>query len=123
MEDYFMEYSRKIYTIDEVKNAISKLIKNEYPEIKEVILFGSYARDEATPISDLDILISKPEQIKPMIMWSFCGSLKEILHKSVEVFRLKSIDINSEFFENIRKDGILIYENKQNENSKRQTNY
>ena len=29
-----MEYSRKIYTIDEVKNAISKLIKNEYPEIK-----------------------------------------------------------------------------------------
>lgn len=118
-----MEYSRKIYTIDEVRNAISKLIKNEYPEIKEVILFGSYARDEATPISDLDILISKPEQIKPMIMWSFCGSLKEILHKSVEVFRLKSIDINSEFFENIRKDGILIYENKQNENSKRQTNY
>ncbi|MBM6840123.1 nucleotidyltransferase domain-containing protein [[Clostridium] spiroforme] len=107
-----MEYSTKIYTFNEVKKAVSSLIEKDYPEIEEVVLFGSYARNEATAISDIDILISKPEQIKPMIMWSFGGMLKNTLNKPIEIFRLKSIDKKSDFFQNIKKDGKILYENK-----------
>lgn len=107
-----MEYSTKIYTFNEIKKSVSSLIEKDYPEIEEVVLFGSYARNEATAISDIDILISKPEQIKPMIMWSFVGMLKNNLNKPIEIFRLKSIDKKSDFFQNIKKDGKILYENK-----------
>ena len=58
---------------------------------------------------DIDLLITKPEDIKGMMMWSLLRDIKDILLKPVEVFRLSSIDKESEFFKNIEKDGIKIY--------------
>ena len=72
-------------------------------------MFGSYSRNEATNFSDIDLLITKPEKIKGMIMWSFLGDIKESLLKLVEVFRLSSVDKCSQFYQNIKKDGIKIH--------------
>lgn len=46
----------KIYTIDEIRTLV-KPIAERYG-IEKVLLFGSYARGEATESSDVDLLIS-----------------------------------------------------------------
>ena len=51
----FMKYS-KIYNIDEIKT-ISHSIFSNIDCIKNVYLFGSYARRKATEHSDLDFLV------------------------------------------------------------------
>ena len=48
--------SDKIYTIDEIKE-ISKPILAKFDFVDKVYLFGSYARNEQTKDSDLDIVI------------------------------------------------------------------
>lgn len=103
-----MEYKKHIYSIEEIAVAVNE-IANSYPSIEEIILFGSYARQQATSCSDIDLLITSPEKIRPMIMWSFLGDVKDELQKPVEVFRLGDIDQNSEFFQSVMKEGIKIY--------------
>lgn len=48
-----------IYTIDEIKRRIEPVAK-EYG-VKQVYLFGSYARGEATEESDVDLLVDAPD--------------------------------------------------------------
>ena len=54
--------SVKIKYLDKsaIMNAITHLVEDlsqKYPEIEEIHLFGSLARDEAVPGSDVDILV------------------------------------------------------------------
>ena len=51
--------SEKVYTIEEIKEILKKILKN-FPVYK-VILFGSYAKNSATPKSDIDFLIVTKE--------------------------------------------------------------
>ncbi|MBI1926472.1 nucleotidyltransferase domain-containing protein [Candidatus Poribacteria bacterium] len=44
---------------DQIKEAVTILVHEAQPE--KVILFGSYARGEATPDSDLDLLVVERE--------------------------------------------------------------
>lgn len=105
-----MEYSEKVYTIDELKQYLKKIIEENNPEVEELILFGSYARGEATPISDLDLYIRKPDKVLPRTVYTLTGRIKENLFKYVELFRASDVDHNSEFYKNILKDGMIIYE-------------
>ena len=41
---------------------------------------------------------------------SFSSDIKEKLKKPVEVFRKSDIDLNSDFYSSILKDGIVLYE-------------
>ena len=47
--------SKKIYTIEEIKKILAKILK-ELP-VYQVILFGSYAKNEATQASDMDFIV------------------------------------------------------------------
>jgi len=40
-----------------IKNAIKGVIKEKYPDIELAYVFGSYAKGEATPNSDIDIAV------------------------------------------------------------------
>ena len=103
-----MDYSNNVYSIEEIIQCIKKLLKQN-TDIKEVVLFGSYSRDEATPISDIDILVTNPSDIKPMKMWAFGGDIKDSLKKPVDIFRMKSVDKSSDFYHNVEKDGVVIH--------------
>ena len=46
-------------TMSQINEAVSKLIAAVHP--KKVILFGSYARGEATEHSDLDLMVIDPD--------------------------------------------------------------
>ena len=44
--------SNKVYTIDEIKSTIRPIAESY--GVERIFLFGSYARGEATPTSDID---------------------------------------------------------------------
>lgn len=110
-----MNYSNKIYTLDEITKVVTSIVKYRYPEIKKIAIFGSYSRGEPSPISDLDLLVLEPENIKPMTMWALGGEIKEKLKKPIEIFRLNSIDKKTNFYKKIVKEMIVLYEDKNNE--------
>ncbi|MBI3017726.1 MAG: nucleotidyltransferase domain-containing protein [Deltaproteobacteria bacterium] len=82
-----------------------------YPEIHCIKLFGSFAREEATDISDIDLAVS----VSNTTSW---GSIAEKI-KSNKI-TLKKIDVvcfekaSEKLKKKIDKEGIPIYENKDN---------
>ena len=77
-------------------------------EIEKVILFGSYARHEATLVSDVDFCIVSPK-MKGIKFFSLKGDLEETLFKNVDIFQLHCIEVNSPIYKNIFKEGLTIY--------------
>lgn len=105
----FMDYSSKVYTINEVKEVIENIVSDQYPEINRIILFGSYSRNDANCMSDLDLCIDSPN-VKARVVYTLIGRLKEVLNKPIDLFRKNDIDMNSTFYKSIEKEGIIIYE-------------
>lgn len=92
MEIYKGYYSDKkyqfIYNIEDIKKIV-KPIFDEY-EVNRVLLFGSYARNEASLISDIDLCIIDPK-IKSLKLFSLKGDLQKALSKDIDIFQISSI--------------------------------
>lgn len=115
MEIYKGYYSDKkyqfIYNIEDIKKIV-KPIFDEY-EVNRVLLFGSYARNEASLISDIDLCIMDP-RIKSLKLFTLKGDLQKALSKDIDIFQLSSIEIDSPIYKNIFNEGITIYDSKYN---------
>ena len=99
--------NNKVYTINEIKAIVSEIAKN-YP-LKEVYLFGSYARGEATEKSDIDLAVRFADGIAPTFRMfsSFIVDLEEALDKSVDCIPIDSMSV--EFRYEIADDEVLMY--------------
>lgn len=79
--------------------------------VKKVYIFGSYARNEETPDSDVDILVDKDFQKEPLFsIFEFGGmleDLKDLLKKDVDL--LPTDGISKYIRPYIENDRILIY--------------
>ena len=72
--------SKKIYTVDEIRELVFP-IADQYG-VERMYLFGSYARGDATPESDLDFRIDKGA-IKGLIaLGGLYSELADVLKKS-----------------------------------------
>jgi len=79
------------------------LLKKKF-DVDKIMLFGSYARDEATPDSDIDILIeSKKKGFRKML--SIQELLEKRFRKKVDVIYIDSV--NPYFMRFIKQE--LIY--------------
>jgi len=63
-------------TINEIKTLVTPLVEG-YP-VRRVILFGSYARGEATESSDVDLAIDYEDTFN---YWDFLGLIGDIIRK------------------------------------------
>lgn len=81
--------------------------------VKRAYLFGSYARDEATIDSDLDILVEL-DHTQPIGMKFFIyqAELEDLLHKKVDLVSSQGLSRHVEPY--IDKDKVLIYERSTN---------
>ena len=77
--------------------------------IKKAYLFGSYARNEATKDSDLDILVEL-DHTQPIGMkfFAYQSELEDILHRKVDLVSDEGLSRYVKPF--IDQDKILIYE-------------
>ncbi len=70
-------------------------------------LFGSYAKGKATPVSDVDLLISA--NLKGLTFYGLVEELRTTLHKKVDVLDVNQLKDNLDLVNEILKDGVKIY--------------
>jgi len=63
-------------------------LKHKY-QVKKIGLFGSYARDEATPESDIDIIVDMPSSFDNFFDLKYF--LEDAFNKSVDLGKLKNL--------------------------------
>ena len=98
----------KVYTIDEIKEILSHLLKNE--TVDEVILFGSYAKETADKDSDIDLVIDSKERLLGFKLYSLISQIEDTFNKQVDGFEKSEIIENSKIDKEIKKTGVVIYE-------------
>lgn len=105
-----------IYSLTDLRNMIIPIIKSYKAE--HAILFGSYARGEATVTSDIDLMIIGGTAFDPTDIFAIAEDLHQLsgkaedLHqlsgKNVDVYEINEIDKASPLYESIVKDGIRL---------------
>ena len=73
--------------------------------VKDIALFGSYARDEATKESDIDIVISMPPKYSNL--FNLKEDLEKALKKQVDLIRLRD-KMNKYLKNRIDKEAIYV---------------
>ena len=91
--------------LERIEYCVVSLAKKYKAE--KVSLFGSYARNEATAASDVDILLEKG-QIRGLQVLDFQDELAEKLGKQVDVVTTAGASKN--FLDKIREDEVVLYE-------------
>ena len=86
---------------------IVKTLADKY-NIQQVYLFGSYAREEATEDSDIDILVCGGDKFKLTMVFAFAEELRKALNKDVDVFEINEINQESDFYKTIMKERVLV---------------
>ncbi len=103
-----------IYTLDELKQRI-KPVAEKYG-IRAVYLFGSYARNEATEQSDVDLMIDRSNsKIRGMFeMGGLYMDLCASIQKEVDLITLQTLEQSStkkhspHFVENVQAERIRL---------------
>lgn len=88
-----MNKSDKTYTLEDIRNIIvahNQVLKDKYKAIK-FYLFGSYARGEQSPDSDIDLLVEFSESIDMFEFVNLKDYLKEIFEKEVDLGTPRSL--------------------------------
>lgn len=80
--------------------------------IAKAVLFGSYARGEATEKSDIDLFIDSGGSLQSWDFYHFCDRLEERVHKRVEGIEKIDLNPNSPLYRTIESEGLTIYETK-----------
>ena len=93
-------------TIEQIKSAVEKVGKKY--GIKSAYLFGSYARNEATESSDVDILIERGKIDNLLDLSGFRLDLIEEL-SGTDVDVLTTAGVRPKFFKFIKNDRVLLY--------------
>ena len=86
------------------KKIISILVKYG---IKKILIFGSYARNEATPNSDLDLIVEFPEGTSLIDHIGIEFELSEALNMKIDL--LSQNGISPYIKDQIMKEAVVIY--------------
>lgn len=100
--------SEKVYSIEEIKLILQKILKNT--PVISVILFGSYAKNTADKNSDIDLIIDTKQVLMGFKFYSLITKIEENLNKPVDAFEKSEIIENSKIDEEIKKTGVIVYE-------------
>lgn len=96
----------RIFTIQDIKALVSP-IAQKY-KVREIYLFGSYARGDANESSDLDFLVLGGDNFKLTMIFSLAEELRDVLKKNVDVFEINEINQDSDFYHTIMKERLLV---------------
>ena len=101
-----MKLSCEILSLNEIASIVKPLA--EKFRVKEVYLFGSYARNQADEKSDVDLLIYGNEAFNPVHVFVFAEELRERLGKEVDVFEIREVNQDSDFYKTMMKERVLV---------------
>lgn len=106
LEQYgVIDEERGILTIEQIKNACFEIFKDY--DVEYCYLFGSYAKGNANPKSDIDLLISV--NASGLQFFEIVERLREKLKKKIDLLDAKELEKNILLVEEILKDGVKSY--------------
>ena len=100
-----MDEEHGILTTEEIRAACGEILKDY--SVQYCYLFGSYAKGNASPTSDVDLLIST--ETTGLRFYELTERLRERLHKKIDLLDLRQLSGNQELLNEVLKDGIRIY--------------
>lgn len=100
--------SEKIYSIEEIKKILQDILKNF--AVKKAILFGSYAKNTPTPISDIDLVIDSEGKLLNIYFYGLLEDLVNKLQKNIDLIEISEIKKDSPIYQQIQKEGVVVYE-------------
>lgn len=96
----------KIYTVDEIQKIVFPIAFQH--GIERVFLFGSYARGDASPESDIDFRIDNGNATDYFALGEMYCDLEDVFNKKLDLLTTDSLD--QKFLDRIAREEILIYE-------------
>lgn len=98
----------RTYTIEQLKQVVSDVALRHGAH--RVCLFGSYARGEARPDSDVDLLVDRGEMKGLFALSGFLDDLEDALGCSVDLVTTDARD--QSFLKQIQNDEVVLYDAK-----------
>ena len=100
--------SKGLLSIEQIRNELKNLFDDEYSgQIEFCFLFGSYAKGYAKENSDVDLCVST--SLTGLKFVGLSESIRNVLHKKIDLVRFSNLTNNIELINEIMKDGIKIY--------------
>ncbi|MBR1811084.1 MAG: nucleotidyltransferase domain-containing protein [Clostridia bacterium] len=93
-------------TRKEIEYAIRLLLARYHAD--HALLFGSYARGDATQESDLDVLVVGGSRFKKSNIFAFAEELREMTGKQADVFEISELDTDAPLYQTIFREGVKI---------------
>lgn len=94
-----------------IKKCLGESIqKIEKEKIKKIYLFGSFARGDEKFTSDIDLRIEPGPGLTLVDLGNIRQDLMEKLNRDVDLLAIESSKLDTDFYENIRKDEICLYD-------------
>ncbi|MCD8375289.1 MAG: nucleotidyltransferase domain-containing protein [Oscillospiraceae bacterium] len=94
------------YNIDELRSIIAPVARRY--GVQRVILFGSYARGEATAQSDVDLLVFGGSGFRATQIFALSEDLRAALNTKVDVYEIRELDPLSAFHSTVMQEGLEI---------------
>ena len=96
----------RLYTISEIQEFLQPLLKKSHAA--GASLFGSYARGDARPESDLDVVIHGGSNFHTTDIFALAEDLHQISGKRVDVYEDSEIDPSSAFGKSIAPERLML---------------
>ena len=103
-EKYEITEDKGILTLESIKDILLPILSNN--GISFCYLFGSYAKGNAKPTSDVDLLVDT--DITGLDFFSLVEEIRLKLHKKVDLIRLKDLQSDNPIILEILRYGIRI---------------
>lgn len=95
----------KIYTLPEIQSLLTPVFTRH--GVRRAILFGSYAKGDATERSDVDILVDSG--LRGLAFYGLLESVVSALELPVDLIDVTQVEKNSPVDHEIRKSGVPIF--------------
>lgn len=98
--------SSEVYTIEQLKDMLIPVFRVH--GVKRAVLFGSYGKGQAGSNSDIDLLVDS--SLKGLRFVGLLEDVRSTVDKEVDLFDVTHVEANSEIDDEIKKTGVLLYE-------------
>ena len=95
-----------VLSLDEIADIVRQLLRKYNAD--HALLFGSYARGEATPDSDIDIIIFGGENFLSRNIFALAEDLRELSGRDADVFEIREVNNGTPFYDAVMREGVLI---------------
>lgn len=101
-----MSMNKQVLSLQDIFNIVKPLAEKYH--IKEVYIFGSYARGEADCESDVDVLAIAGDGFSSSDIFAFGEELRIAFGKSVDAYEMQEINVGSDFYKSVMRDRVKV---------------